>query len=230
MVKSRRVGDLAGMRVPIVQTARQRDPHSRLYRVVVVDDHPAIRLGLKSAIASEPDLVCVGVAGDGEEMGPLLYRTRPDAVILDYHLPRANGLALCRSIKSDIPAPAVLLYSAFADSALVVPTVVAGADGIVDKGAPARELFQAIRAIAGGGTVLPPLIPELVRAAGAALSAEDRPLLGMLIERRPPREIAGALGVGVRELDERVAGMLAQLSVPVPAATSGRGANERRSE
>ena len=130
-------------------------------RVAVVDDHAAIRIGLKSAIASRPGLVCVGVAADGEEMDPLLYRTRPDAVILDYHLPRTDGLLLCRRIKASVPTPAVLLYSAYADPSLVVPALVAGADGIVHKGAPARELFEALHAVAIGGTHLPALIPEL---------------------------------------------------------------------
>src|SRR3954451_11468298 len=89
-------------------------------RVVVVDDHAAIRMGLRAAIDSRPPLVCVGVAADGEQLAPLLYRTRPDVVILDYDLPRANGLELCRRVKADVPAPAVLLYSAYADAVLAL--------------------------------------------------------------------------------------------------------------
>src|SRR4051812_30317637 len=81
-------------------------------RVVVVDDHAAIRMGLGAAIASGPPLVCVGVAGDGEQLAPLLYRTRPDVVILDYDLPRANGLELCRRGQAQGPAPPGVLLSA----------------------------------------------------------------------------------------------------------------------
>jgi len=185
-----------------------------LVRVVVVDDHAAIRIGLKSAIASHPGLICVGAAADGEEMWPLLARARPDVVVLDYHLPRTSGLELCRRIKSDALAPAVLLYSAYADPALVVPALVAGADGIVHKGSAARELFEALRAVANGGSHIPPLIPELLHAANAALDAEDRPVLELAVERAPRWQIAATLGLGAAELDERVGRMLARLRVP----------------
>src|SRR5689334_17205420 len=71
-------------------------------RVAVVDDHAAIRLGLTAAIDAQPGMVCAGVAADADEAHPLLHRTRPDVVVLDYHLPRVDGLELCRRIKSDV--------------------------------------------------------------------------------------------------------------------------------
>ena len=191
-------------------------PSGGTIRVAVVDDHAAIRIGLKSAIASRPGLVCVGVAADGEEMDPLLYRTRPDAVILDYHLPRTDGLLLCRRIKAYVPSPAVLLYSAYADPSLVVPALVAGADGIVHKGAPARELFEALHAVANGGTHLPALIPELLSAACAALDPDDRPILDILTGSTPRWEIPARLGMPPGAFDQRVERMLARLRVPVP--------------
>lgn len=189
-----------------------------LVRVAVVDDHAAIRIGLTSAIGSQPSLVCVGVADDGEQMLPLLHRTRPDVVVLDYHLPRINGLELCRRIKADVMAPAVLLYSAFADPALVVPALIAGADGIIDKGSSARELFEAIHAIADGGDRLPPLIPELLQAAILALDVEDRPVLDLLVDRMPRWRVAATLGLPVAELDERIGRMLARLRTGVAGA------------
>jgi len=190
-------------------------------RVVIVDDHAAIRLGLKSAIAARPGLVCVGVASNGEELDPLLYRTRPDVVILDYHLPRTDGLLLCRRIKADVPSPAVLLYSAYADPALVVPAVIAGADGIVHKAAPARELFEAIHTVASGGTHLPALIPELLSAARAAVDAEDRPIFDLLTASMPRSEIHARTGLSAGALDDRVDRMLARLRVPVGRPTAG---------
>ena len=188
-------------------------PTRELVRVVVVDDHAAIRIGLKSAIASRPGLVCVGAAADGEELLPLLDRARPDLVVLDYHLPRVSGLELCRRIKADVLAPAVLLYSAYADPALVVPALVAGADGIVHKASPTRELFEALRVVADGGSHMPTLIPELLDAAGAALEAGDRPVLELLVERAPRWRVAATLGLGAAELDERLGRMLARLCV-----------------
>jgi CheY-like chemotaxis protein len=155
--------------------SREIGDEDRVTRIAVIDDHAAVRIGLKSAIGAQPGLVCVGVAGDRAEMEPLLYRTRRDVVVLDYHLPPANGLALCRQIKSDIPAPAVVLYSAYAGAALLVPAIVAGADAVVHKAAPPRELFEAIRLVAGGGTYVPPLTQALLAAASAVLEVNDLP-------------------------------------------------------
>jgi DNA-binding NarL/FixJ family response regulator len=190
---------------------------------VVVDDHAAVRLGLKAAMASEPGLACVGVAGDGGQMRSLLYRTNPDVVVLDYHLPHVNGLVLCRQIKREVLAPAVLLYSAYADPALVVPALVAGADGMVHKGAPARELLQAIRAVAAGDTRFPPPIPELTQDATATVEPDDRPILDLLIDRIPRDQIAARVGLSSVELQERIDRLLAELGVPIPWATPGPG-------
>jgi DNA-binding NarL/FixJ family response regulator len=187
------------------------DRARRLVRVAVVDDHAAIRIGLTSALAGQPGLVCIGAAADGEEMQPLLHRARPHVVVLDYQLPRVGGLELCRQIKCDVLAPAVLIYSAYAEPALVVPALVAGADGIVHKSSPARELFEAIHELAGGGTRMPPVVPELRVAARAGIDAQDRSVLDLLIERTPRWEIASALGVPTPEIHERAGRMLARL-------------------
>ena len=188
-----------------------------MIRVAVVDDHHAVRLGLHAAIRSEPGLVPAGTASDGAGVAPMLYRTQPDVILLDYHLPDADGLTLCRRIKSQSPAPGVILYSAFADSAMTVPALVAGADGIIHKGGPTRELFHAIRVVARGGDALPPVSRPQLEAAGAALDAEDLPILGMLLERTPTGEIAETLRLTGPDLRARIDGMLRRLRVPVPA-------------
>jgi DNA-binding NarL/FixJ family response regulator len=180
-----------------------------LIRVAVVDDHAAVRMGLEAAIAAWPGFVCVGVAGGSDELEPLLYRTRPDVVIVDYQLPGTNGLLLCRRIKSEVPTPRVLLYSAYADPSLVVPALIAGADGIVHKSAPPRELREAVHTLATGGSHLPAPIPELLQAAGNALSADDRPILGLLVAFTPHGEIADRLGLPRPALEERIRGILA---------------------
>jgi CheY-like chemotaxis protein len=128
-----------------------------------------------------------------------------------------DGLTLCRRIKSDAPAPAVVLYSAFADPTMTVPAIVAGADAIVHKGGQTRELFDAIRQTARGVKVLPAVSEPLLQAAGHVLDADDLPLLGMLINHTSPVDIAATLRVDRAELDRRVAAMLRRLRVPVPA-------------
>jgi DNA-binding NarL/FixJ family response regulator len=189
--------------------------------VAIVDDHHAVRLGLRAALLSEPGLEPVGSAANAAETDVLLYRTRPDVVLLDYHLPGTDGLTICRRIKSDVPAPGVVLYSAFADPSMTVPAIVAGADAIIHKGGETRELFDAIRRAARGDSVLPPISEPLLEAAGHALDAEDLPLLGMLVNGTRPADIATTMRLERAELDERIAGMLGRLKVRVPAPRDG---------
>lgn len=183
--------------------------------VAVIDDHPAIRLGLRTALLSEPGLEPVGSANDARDAEVLLYRTRPDVVLLDYHLPGIDGLTLCRRIKTDPPAPAVVLYSAFADPAITVPAIVAGADGIVHKGGDTRELFDAIRQTARGDAALPPIAEPLLEAAEQALDPADGALLHMLVDRVPTADLARTLRLQRSDLDNRIDGMLDRLLVPV---------------
>ena len=189
--------------------------------VAIIDDHHAIRLGLRTALLSEPGLEPVGSAADAAEAAVLMYRTRPHVVLLDYQLPGTDGLTLCRRIKSDVPTPAVVLYSAFADPSMTVPAIVAGADAIVHKGGQTHDLFNAIRHTARGDKALPPVSEPLLEAAGQALEPGDLPLLGMLVNQTSPADIALTMRLDRQKLDRRIAGMLARLKVPVPATGTG---------
>jgi DNA-binding NarL/FixJ family response regulator len=187
-----------------------------MIRILLVDDHPALRAGLSAVLRAEPGLVPLGTAASEEELWPALHRTKPDVVVLDYHLPPADGLQLCRRIKRSIPAPGVLLYSAYADAQLVIPARLAGADGIVNKGAPANELYDAIRTVARGDRIMPPLSRELLDSAGERLDSEDLPILGMALDGTPEKEIARTLGIAADELTQRLDRMIARLKVEVP--------------
>ena len=182
-----------------------------MIRVVIVDDHHAVRLGLQTALAAEPGLIPVGTASTAAELPPLLYRVDPDVVLLDYQLPDDDGLTVCRRVKSSAPSPRVILYSAFADASMTVPAIVAGADGLVHKGVRPQELFEAIRAVAAGGVVLPLVSQPLLEAAGLQLDTDDLPILGMLLDRTPAGDIATTLGIDDAHLKRRVRRMLARL-------------------
>lgn len=187
-----------------------------MIRILIVDDHPALQAGLTAVLRAEPGFVPVGAVESEFDLWPALTRTRPDVVLLDYHLPGADGLTLCRRIKRRLPAPAVLVFSAYADAGLAIAARLAGADGIVNKGAGSSELQDAIRSVAKGREVMPPISRELLDAAGARLEPEDLPILGMALERTPPAEIAQTLQLGADELGGRIDRMIDRLKVEVP--------------
>ena len=81
-----------------------------MIRVLVFDDHPALRAGLRAVLGAEPGFVLAGTAGTAEELLPLVRRTRPDVVLLDYHVPGADGLQLCQRLKRELPPSAVVRF------------------------------------------------------------------------------------------------------------------------
>jgi len=185
-----------------------------MIRVVIVDDHHAVRLGLQMALAAEPGLVPVATASSAAELAPLLNQVEPDVVLFDYQLPDDDGLTVCRQVKASQPCPRVIIYSAVADASMTVPAIVAVANGLVHKGVRPQELFEAIRAVAAGDLVLP-LAQPLLDAAGLQLDTNDLPVLGMLLDRTAPTVIATTLGIDDAQFRQRVRRMLTRLMVPV---------------
>jgi DNA-binding NarL/FixJ family response regulator len=120
-----------------------------------------------------------------------------------------------------LPPPAVLLFSAYADAKLVVAARLAGADGIVSKSAPAPELYDAIRTVAGKGEVMPPVERQLLLDAAERLEGDDLPILGMVLENTPHAEIARTLRIEPADLSSRLDRMIARLRVEVPLGSGG---------
>lgn len=184
---------------------------SQTARVLVVDDHSAVRAGIEALLAGEPGLEPVGSAGRAEEALELARQTRPDVAIVDFQLGDRDGLSLCRQLK-ELPEPVrVVLYSAFADGPLALAGVIAGADGVVHKSALAAELCDTVRAVAAGGTAIPPSPPRVQAVVAAKLDPEDLPILAMLIDGTDPDEIADVLGIRPRWLAARRWAMLERL-------------------
>lgn len=184
-----------------------------MIRLLVIDDHPAVRTGLVAMLRAEPGLVPVAAAADLEAAIAAARRTRPDVAVVDYHLKVEDGLAVCRQLKSLPAPPRILIYSAFAERGLGLPAAVAGADGVVDKAVPSDELFERVRTVARGETMLA-IAPEEMRAGAAKLDTDDLPILGMIMNHTARTEIAEVLGLDERELDRRVDAMLTRLRTP----------------
>lgn len=190
-----------------------------MIRILIVDDHPAVRAGLVAVLRSEPGLVPVGAAADEQEGWRLAQRARPDLVLLDLHLPGGNSLALCRRIKALDRQAKVLIYSAFAHDELAIAATLAGADGMLDKMEPMLELFDGIRRVHRGEHLLPPVTPERLQDARAQIPTADWPVVAMLLDGTTDADIAQTLGVGEDELRGRVERLLARLA---PAAARSR--------
>ncbi|HEV2074850.1 MAG TPA: response regulator transcription factor [Thermoleophilaceae bacterium] len=191
-----------------------------MIRVLLVDDHPALRAGLYAVLRAEPGIVPQAAVSSPTEALAQIERDRPDIVLADYHLQEGDGLTLCHRLKSRPDPPRVLIYSAYADTRLTIPAMVAGADGVANKAAPAEELFDAIRVISKGGTLLPPVPRELLEEASARLDPDDLPILGMIMDRTSHAEMADVLQLRPGQLEERVARMLRALRVETPGVAA----------
>jgi DNA-binding NarL/FixJ family response regulator len=180
-------------------------------KVLVVDDHPALRDGLTALLAQEDGFVVVGSVAGEPQLMPVLTETRPDVVILDYSLERGDGLSLCFRIKQLPSAPGVVLYSAYVDRVFAVPATLAQADAIVSKTAAVDELLDTVRAVAAGHVLTPPLHADTVTAASARLSPSELPIAGMLFARVGVGEIAETLGVDPNEVRRRALRIIGRL-------------------
>ena len=190
-----------------------------MIRVAVVDDHPALRAGLQTVLDSEPHIVFVGGSDGAEEhLWPMLNRVRPDVVLLDYHLPRGDGLQLCYRVKREVPAPRVIIFTAYASPTLALPATLARADGILAKGAGARDLFSAIRLVYAGDQVLPPISATVLEEGLEDLVGDDRAIVGMLLDGASEGEIGQTLRLHPRDVRHAVQRILSALRLDVPAA------------
>ena len=178
-----------------------------------------MRAGLTGVLTAEPHLVPLAAAASADEILPALQRSRPDVVLLDYHLPGSDGLAVCRMLKCGVAAPAVLLYSAFANGRLAIPAILAGADGVLHKSAPAPRLYRAIRTVACGQRIMPPISGELLALAGDRLDPADRPVLAMAVDGSSPEVIARVLRTTPAAICARLDRMIERLKISVPDAT-----------
>jgi DNA-binding NarL/FixJ family response regulator len=184
-------------------------------RVLVVDDHPAVRTGMQAMLEREQDIVvaaAAATAGDAHAMWPALEGTPVDVVLVDHHLPDEDGLSLCLWLTTRAPAPAVVIAAATADEALALPAAVAGASAVWAKTSDPYGLPRILRAAAAGERDLPGVSPSVGAVQAARLAPEDLPILGMLRNGVAPDEIAATLGMERTALQTRRWAMLEVLA------------------
>lgn len=186
-------------------------PGERVIELLLVDDHPAVLAGLAGLVELEDGLACRAVATSAAAAREAVLEQGADVVVTDYELPDANGLTLCAELKSLPAPPGVLIYSAFANPGLLPAAAVAGADAMVDKVAPADELFRSVRDVALGAARLPTPPPEVMERCMSRLNPDDVPLFGMAVNGTPVGEIAEVVGVELEETRRRLRALLGRL-------------------
>lgn len=190
--------------------------------VLIADDHPVVRQGLRVLLSLHADIEVVGEAGDGPEAVELAAAVAPDVILLDLKLPGLDGLGVLAELRDrNLPAR-VLVLTSVGDPASVTVAMRAGAAGFLYKDVDPDALVRAVRSVHDGHTVLAPeaartLVGSRSRATAVsglgALTAREREVLAQIAEGRSNREIARLLHVSEKTVKTHVSAVLAKLGV-----------------
>ena len=197
-----------------------------MIRVVLVDDQTLVRRGICSLLELAGDITIVAEASDGEEGIAAIRRERPDVVLLDVRMPGKNGLDVLRDLQSTGAFPPTILLTTFDDDEALLEAVKAGARGYLLKDVSLERLTDAIRSVAGGGTVIRPALTERVlrglehiRRDFDALDPPDPltkrevEILRLMAGGYSNREIAEALGTAEGTVKNQASSILSKLGV-----------------
>ncbi|MEV1176994.1 response regulator transcription factor [Nonomuraea sp. NPDC049784] len=169
-----------------------------MIKVVIVDDDPMVRTGLRLILGGEPDLDLVGEAGDGRQAMAVIRDLRPDVVLMDLRMPHQDGLTTIELLLGRAAPPRILVLTTFDADDMVLRALQLGAAGFLLKDTPPPKMIEAVRTVARGEPVLSPSVAQQVIAAAtgryAAEVPEARRELARLTERE--REVAIELARG----------------------------------
>jgi DNA-binding NarL/FixJ family response regulator len=195
------------------------------YRLVLVDDHEVVRLGLKTLLERHPQFEVIGEAGNARDAIDLVAQIKPDVVLMDIRLPGTSGIEACEAITKNNPDTKVIILTSYAEDDMLFSAIRAGASGYVLKQIGGEDLVKAIESVGRGEALLDPavtqrVIQEVRRAvkeeeasAFVNLSQQERHVLIAVSEGRTNREIAKALFLGEGTVRNYVSSILSKLGV-----------------
>jgi DNA-binding NarL/FixJ family response regulator len=187
-------------------------------RVLVVDDHPVVRQGLRTFLDLQDDLEVVGESADGESCVDDAERLRPDVILLDLRMPGADGVVALHGLRAAGNPAKVLVITSFTEPAAVLPAVRAGASGYVYKDIDPPALATAIRSVHAGHVLLHPDVVRLLtareaRPGPADLTPREQDVLVEVARGRSNREIARELSLSEKTVKTHVSAILGKLGV-----------------
>lgn len=188
-------------------------------RILIVDDHPVVRDGLVAILSTQTDFDIVGEAGSGSEAIRLAGELDPDIVLLDLEMPGLDGVAALQQMRVAHPGRRVIVFTAFDSDERIVEALRAGAQGYLLKGVPRQELFDAIRVVHGGESLLQPIVASKLLhhitqpppPTLDALTPREQEVLNLLATGLQNKEISLQLNISERTVKFHVSSLLSKL-------------------
>lgn len=189
-------------------------------RIIVVDDHPIVRDGLIAILSTQPDFDVVGKASNGKEALQQIEAHQPDLLLLDLEMPEMDGVETLQQLRAKHAPVRTIVFTAFDTDERIVGAVQAGAQGYLLKGAPREEIFNAVRVVYAGGSLLQPVVAsKLLRQVTGenshddpdALTPREQHVLKLLAQGLQNKEIAAELHITERTVKFYVSSILSKL-------------------
>lgn len=187
-------------------------------RIMIVDDHEVVRLGMRAAFETEPDLTVVGEASNGAEALAKMPVLAPQLILMDVRMEKMNGIEACREIKSRYPEVQILMITSYSDDDAVISSILAGASGYLLKHLSRAELLRSIRQVASGHSLVDTntkkqALERLERMPGNELTEREREVLALVARGYTNKQIADTLYVSEKTARNHVSHILEKLGL-----------------
>ncbi len=187
-------------------------------RIMIVDDHEVVRLGMRAAFEAEPDLSVVGEASNGAEALAKMPVLDPELILMDVRMEKMNGIEACREIKSNYPDVRILMITSYTDDDAVISSILAGASGYLLKHVSRADLLRSIRLVATGHSLIDTTIAKqamerLTQIPGSELTEREREVLTLVARGYTNKQIADTLFITEKTARNHVSHILDKLGL-----------------